>query len=57
MDIGGVYKKWKKYCPDEMGEFREKENDRLAKPQKTLGSSRVLRREKAAAKHGKPIDN
>ena len=34
MDIGGVYKKWKKYCPDEMGEFREKENERIAKLRK-----------------------
>ena len=30
MDIGGVYKKWKKYCPDEMGEFRVMENERIA---------------------------
>lgn len=31
MDIGGVYKKWKNYCPQEMDEFRRRENERISK--------------------------
>lgn len=29
MDIGGVYKKWKKYRPEEMGGYREEENEKI----------------------------
>lgn len=31
MDLGGVYKKWKNYRPDEMGDFRASENERISK--------------------------
>ena len=57
MDIGGVYKKWKKYCPDEMGEFREKENERIAKLRKLWVLRGYFGVKKRNAKHGKPIDN
>lgn len=52
MDIGGVYKKWKKYCPDEMGEFREKENERIAKLRKLWVLRGYFGVKKRNAKHG-----
>lgn len=57
MDIGGVYKKWKKYCPEQMGEFREKENERITKLRKLWILRGYFGVKKRHPKHGKPIDN
>ncbi len=29
IDMSGAYKKWKKFCPEQMGEFRESELERI----------------------------
>lgn len=57
MDMGGVYKKWKKYLPKEMGEFREKENERISKLRKLWVLKGYMGVKKRHAKHGKPIDD
>ena len=57
MDMGGVYKKWAKFCPEQMDEFRKQENERIKKLRKLWILKGYLGVKKRNAKHGKPIDN
>lgn len=56
MDMGGVYKKWEQFCPEEMGEFRKKELERINKLRK-LWKIRGYLGKRGTHKHGSSIDD
>lgn len=55
MDMGGVYKKWEQFCPDEMGDFRKEELKRINKLRK-LWKIRGYLGKRGTHKHGSTID-